>query len=70
MTKAETKIHSLVHLPPWYATQEGRSVAIYNRDSRELLTTLEPPKEWGDNWAWNFTPDGDGVVFDGFVHSH
>ena len=23
---------------------------------------IEPPKEWGRNWAWNFAEGGSGIV--------
>jgi hypothetical protein len=48
--------------PEWFATQESlMGVMICNRatDEKQLV---EPPKEWGIKWAWNFVEDGSGIV--------
>ncbi len=48
--------------PNWIATQGSlASVAICNRESDEEIQ-VEPPREWGRNWAWNITEDGSGIV--------
>jgi hypothetical protein len=48
--------------PNWYATQGSLvSVAICNRESDEEIQ-VEPPREWGRNWAWNIAEDGSGIV--------
>ena len=57
----DTRIHRSPW-PNWFATQGSlASVAICNRDSEEE-TIVEPPREWGRNWAWNITEDGSGIV--------
>jgi hypothetical protein len=46
----------------WYATQYSlKGVIICNRQTAEEML-VEPPKEWDDRWAWNFTEDGLGIV--------
>jgi hypothetical protein len=48
--------------PDWYATQSSlTSIAICNRQSAEEVL-IEPPKEWGHRWSWNFTEDGTGII--------
>jgi hypothetical protein len=47
--------------PDWYATQYSlKGVIICNRQTAEEML-VEPPKEWDDHWAWNFTEDGTGI---------
>jgi hypothetical protein len=48
--------------PDWYATQESLDgVMICNKAASEKVL-IEPPKEWGHRWSWNFTEDGSGIV--------
>ena len=48
--------------PEWFATQESLDgVMIRNKATSERVL-VEPPKEWGSKWAWNFAEDGSGVV--------
>lgn len=48
--------------PEWFATQESlEGVMICNKLTSEKVL-VEPPKEWGRNWAWNFVEDGSGIV--------
>jgi hypothetical protein len=47
--------------PEWFATQESLTgVFLCNKSTGEKVK-IEPPKEWGRNWAWNFTEDGTGI---------
>ncbi len=48
--------------PNWNATQDVSCVWIYERGSDRRIK-LEPPAEWGQHWAWNFTEDGKGICF-------
>lgn len=52
-----------VNQTDWYATQVERAVEIRSRGTDAVLTVLTPPKEWGSDWGWNITPDGQGIVF-------
>ena len=48
--------------PDWFATQENcRSVLICNKASEEKVK-VEPPADWGSNWAWNINDTGAGIV--------
>lgn len=48
--------------PEWLATQESLTgVHICSKATGEKVL-VEPPKEWGRNWAWNITEDGTGIV--------
>lgn len=48
--------------PRWYATQDSLAgVAICNKGTDEKVV-VEPPPEWGRNWAWNLTENGTGIV--------
>ncbi|MGA2620200.1 MAG: hypothetical protein ABSF26_21485 [Thermoguttaceae bacterium] len=48
--------------PEWFATQESLAgVAIVSKATGEKVI-VEPPKEWGHDWGWNFTADGSGIV--------
>jgi len=48
--------------PEWIATQESLAgVSIVSKATGEKVL-VEPPKEWGRNWGWNFTKDGSGIV--------
>lgn len=46
----------------WYATQESlTTVTIYSKLTDESHV-IERPMEWGDEWGWNISPDGTGIV--------
>ena len=45
----------------WYATQNGRAVDVRDRDNERLLTTVQPPHEWGRDWRWHLNDQG--IVF-------
>jgi hypothetical protein len=48
--------------PEWFATQESLAgVSIVSKTSGEKVM-VEPPREWGRNWGWNFNKDGSGIV--------
>ena len=48
--------------PEWFATQESMAgVFVVNKATGEKVV-VEPPREWGRHWAWNFTEDGTGIV--------
>ena len=49
----------------WYATQLGRAVAICDKETDRELQRFTPPPEWGEAWAWNFTPDGESIIMEG-----
>jgi len=48
----------------WYATQQGRGVAIFKQGSEKPMRILEPPHEWGEDWSWN---RGEGGIY--FSHT-
>ncbi len=55
---------TVTHLSPWpewFATQQDRSVCLCDKTSEEKIEVV-PPAEWGNAWAWNFTPDETGIV--------
>jgi len=48
--------------PDWFATQESLAgVCIVSKATGEKVM-VEPPREWGHNWAWNIAEDGSGIV--------
>lgn len=62
--RGQSDANTVIHpspWPDWLATQEGRSVWICNKASEERVR-VEPPADWGSDWAWNITEDGTGIV--------
>jgi len=50
--------------PEWFATQDTscRGVWLCDRTS-DRKVKVEPPAEWGRQWAWNIIEDGTGIYF-------
>ncbi len=63
MTDQDFRIHPSP-FSDWYATQDtsARGVWLCDRVTEEKIK-LEPPAEWGRDWAWNITEDGRAVCF-------
>ena len=63
MTDQDQWIHP-APFSDWFATQDtsARGVWLCDRATEEKIK-LEPPAEWGRDWAWNITEDGRAVCF-------
>ena len=48
--------------PEWFATQESLTGVFLVCKTTGEKVLVEPPREWGRNWAWNITEDGLGIV--------
>jgi hypothetical protein len=49
--------------PDWFATQDtSRGVWLCDR-TRDRKVKVQPPAEWGLDWAWNITQDGTAIYF-------
>jgi len=49
--ESESRVIHRINLEDWYCTQYGRTVAVYQRGSPEPKAMLEPPLNWGLDWA-------------------
>ena len=59
------KPESRFHKSPWtdwFAMQKSLAGVFMCDKETEERVVVEPPKEWGRNWAWNIAPDGSGIV--------
>jgi len=56
----EERIVHKIDMPTadWYATQQGRGVAVFERGADQPAKLLQPPAEWGETWGWNFCEGG------------
>ena len=74
MSEVKDKPYQVHPMPlgwSWYASQPHeqpdstfgiRCVQIRQKGTDRLLTTILPPGEWGDQWSWEMTGCGTGVV--------
>ncbi len=58
MNYVNALVHKVTMNAPWYATQVGRAVSIRRKETDEEINRFEPPRSWGEYWAWNLCAEG------------
>ena len=64
VAKGESDEDGVIHpspWPEWFATQDSHTGVFLCDKATDEKIRVEPPKDWGRNWAWNITEDGTGI---------
>ncbi|MGA2254630.1 MAG: hypothetical protein ABSG53_08220 [Thermoguttaceae bacterium] len=65
VARGESDEDALIHpspWPDWFATQDSLTGVFLCNNATGENVKIEPPREWGRNWAWNITEDGSGII--------